>query len=137
MAQYTNFYNIVNEYADLYSTEATVSNPYSIIVNLNSRRLSLLSNGTVKSSYPVAIGKPSTPSPKGTFRIKNKAMNPGGPFGARWLGITAPNGSYGIHGTNNPSSIGLSVSNGCIRMQNKDVIELYDIVPIGTKVSIY
>lgn len=122
---------------ELYTTQETQASNYSIIVNLNSRRLSLLVNGTVKSSYPVAIGKAATPTPKGSFRIKNKALNPGGPFGARWLGITAPNGSYGIHGTNNPSSIGLAVSNGCIRMHNKDVIELYNIVPIGTIVTIY
>lgn len=63
-------------------------------------------------------------------------MNPGGPFGTRWLGLSAPYGDYGIHGTNNPSSIGKSVSNGCIRMFNNDVIELSNLVPIGTSVTI-
>lgn len=146
MYQYPNNYNIPYKNSDstkvelareLSFTESTVVSQYSISINLNSRSLSLLVNGNIKSKYPIAIGKATTPSPKGTFRIKNKAMNPGGPFGARWLGLTAPNGSYGIHGTNNPSSIGLSASNGCIRMHNKDVIELYNIVPIGTTVSIY
>lgn len=146
MYQYPNNYDIPYKNSDttkvelarkLSFTESTVVNQYSISINLNSRSLSLLVNGSIKSKYPIAIGKATTPSPKGTFRIKNKAMNPGGPFGARWLGLTAPNGSYGIHGTNNPSSIGHAASNGCIRMHNKDVIELYNIVPIGTTVSIY
>ncbi|KQB76707.1 hypothetical protein AK964_21985, partial [Clostridium butyricum] len=83
-----------------------------------------------------AVGKPSTPTPKGTFKIINRAVNPGGPFGARWLGLNIPYGDYGIHGTNNPSSIGKSVSNGCIRMFNNQVIELSNLVPIGTTVTI-
>jgi hypothetical protein len=45
-----------------------------------------------------SIGKPSTPTPRGTFKIINRAVNPGGPFGARWLGLSAPGGDYSIHG---------------------------------------
>jgi len=109
---------------------------YSITVNTGARTLTLYKDGSVYKTYPVAVGKPATPTPKGTFKIKNKAINPGGPFGARWLGLTAPGGSYGIHGTNNPSSIGKAVSNVCIRMYNKDVIELSNLVSIGTTVKI-
>lgn len=107
---------------------------YSILVNTTNKTLTLYSNGQIKKTYPVAVGKPSTPTPKGTFTIKNKAPNPGGPFGVRWMGLTAPH--IGIHGTNNPASIGTAASAGCIRMHNKDVIELYNIVPIGTAVTI-
>jgi lipoprotein-anchoring transpeptidase ErfK/SrfK len=96
----------------------------------------LLKDGKVYKAYPVAVGKASTPTPKGTFKIKNKQVNPGGPFGVRWLGLSAPNGSYGIHGTNNPASIGKNVSNGCIRMHNKDVTELFNLVSVGTTVNI-
>lgn len=109
---------------------------YSIQIDTNNHTLTLFKNGTIYRVYPVAVGKPSTPTPKGHFRIKNKATNPGGPFGARWLGLTAPGGSYGIHGTNNPSSIGKNISNGCIRLYNKDVIELSSLVPIHTEVVI-
>ena len=109
---------------------------YSILVDTSNHTLTLLRNGTPYKVYPVAVGKASTPTPKGHFRIKNKAFNPGGPFGARWLGLTAPGGSYGIHGTNNPSSIGKDISNGCIRLNNKDVIELSNLVPINTEVVI-
>ena len=80
------------------------------------------------------MGKPLTPTPKGDFTIINKAMNPRGPYGTRWMGLSKPH--IGIHGTNNPASIGKAVSHGCIRMMNKDVEELFDLVEIGTRVSI-
>lgn len=109
---------------------------YSITINTQAHTLTLFRDNKVYKTYRVAVGKPSTPTPKGTFKIVNRAINPGGPFGARWLGLNAPNGDYGIHGTNNPSSIGKSVSNGCIRMYNNQVIELSSLVSIGTIVRI-
>ncbi|MDF2485945.1 MAG: hypothetical protein K0R46_2113 [Herbinix sp.] len=112
------------------------SQTFSIAINTKQHSLTLYKNGVLYKTYPVAVGKASTPTPIGTFRIKNKAINPGGPFGSRWLGITAPGGSYGIHGTNNPSSIGNNRSNGCIRMHNQDVIELSNLVTVGTIVKI-
>lgn len=110
---------------------------YSISINVEKHTLTLYKHHEIYKSYKVAVGKPSTPTPKGKFKIINKAINPGGPFGARWLGLDAPNGDYGIHGTNTPSSIGKNVSNGCVRMHNKDVIELAKLVNIGTPVTIY
>lgn len=109
---------------------------YKIIVDLDDKILYLYKNNILIETYPICIGKPSTPSPKGTFKIINKAINPGGPFGIRWLGLNAPFGDYGIHGTNNPSSIGKELSNGCIRLNNKDIFELSNIVPINTDVII-
>jgi lipoprotein-anchoring transpeptidase ErfK/SrfK len=125
------FSNYLNEY--LYRFPKPV---YSITINVNARTLTLFRNGKWYKSYKVAVGKPSTPTPRGTFKIVEKAINPGGPFGVRWLGLSAPGGDYGIHGTNNPSSIGKAVSNGCVRMYNKDVLELANTVPIGTVVKI-
>ncbi|MCX7747615.1 MAG: L,D-transpeptidase [Clostridia bacterium] len=119
-------------YSYMMMTRAT----YSITVNTSAKTLSLYRDGSLFKTYPVAIGAPSTPTPKGSFRVKNKAANPGGPFGARWLGLNAPGGGYGIHGTNNPSSIGKAVSHGCVRMYNKDIIEVYNLVPVGTPVKI-
>jgi lipoprotein-anchoring transpeptidase ErfK/SrfK len=109
---------------------------YIINIDTAAKVLTLLKDGKWFKSYPVAVGKPSTHSPKGTFKIINKALNPGGPFGARWMGLSAPGGSYGIHGTNNPDSIGKEASSGCIRMYNNHVIELYNLVSIGTTVKI-
>ncbi|SMB91054.1 L,D-transpeptidase catalytic domain [Desulfonispora thiosulfatigenes DSM 11270] len=107
---------------------------YSITINTTARTLTVHKNGAWYRSYPVAVGKASTPTPKGTFTIVNKAINPGGPFGARWLGLSKPH--YGIHGTNNPSSIGKAVSNGCVRMYNNNVIELASFIPLRTVVNI-
>lgn len=110
------------------------SKQYKILIDKNNFNLKLLKNNSVISTYPIAIGKPSTPTPIGKFKIINKAYKPGGPFGERWLGLSIP--GYGIHGTNNPASIGKAVSNGCIRTFNKNIIELYNIVPLGTEVEI-
>ncbi len=111
-------------------------NPYSIIVNTSNHTLTLYQNGKPVKQYPVAVGKASTPTPKGSYKIINKELHPGGAFGVRWLGLNIPKGGYGIHGTNNPGSIGKSISHGCIRMYNNDVIELSNLVPIGTPVTI-
>ena len=62
------------------------------------------------------------------------AGGPGNPLGARalYLGGTV----YRIHGTNQPQTIGTAVSSGCFRLVNPDVIDLYDRIPIGTKVIV-
>jgi lipoprotein-anchoring transpeptidase ErfK/SrfK len=135
MLNYPN-YNPFNYMTDIKFSE-TDNDTYSIVISLANHTLTLFKNGTVHKVYPVAVGKASTPTPKGTFKIVNRELHPGGPFGVRWLGLNAPNGNYGIHGTNNPSSIGKNVSDGCIRMYNKDVLELSNLVPIGTTVKIY
>ncbi len=109
--------------------------PYLLTISLNAKTLSFYRQGIFVKTYPVAIGKPSTPSPQGTFTIVNKVFNPGGPYGTRWMGLSAR--GYGIHGTNNPISIGTRASNGCIRMYNQDVNELYSQVLVGTTVKIY
>jgi lipoprotein-anchoring transpeptidase ErfK/SrfK len=62
------------------------------------------------------------------------AGGPGNPLGARalYLGNTV----YRIHGTNQPQTIGTAVSSGCFRLVNADVIDLYDRIPVGTKVIV-
>lgn len=107
---------------------------YRIIVVLSDFMLHLLDDDIVIHSYPVGIGRMVTATPVGEFTIINKQPNPGGPFGAFWMGLSKPH--YGIHGNNDPSSIGGLVSHGCIRMYNKDVVALSQIVPIGTRVTI-
>ncbi len=109
--------------------------PMSIVISTASKSLSVYRQGRLVKTYPVAIGKPSTPTPLGAFTIVNKQLNPGGPFGTRWMGLSQPH--YGIHGTNNPSSIGTAASNGCIRMFNSDVEELFSMTGVGTEVRIY
>jgi LysM repeat protein len=101
--------------------------------------------------YPVAIGKTNS-TPEGTFIVKNKMVSPpyqpqhkpksehrdsgaaDNPLGTRWIDI---GNHYGIHGTIDPASIGSDVSEGCIRMHNKEVEELYDLmVQGGSKVIV-
>jgi len=107
---------------------------YRIIVDLSDRTLYLLDGDIVVRAFPVGIGKILTQTPSGEYTIINKQAHPGGPFGAFWMGLSRPH--YGIHGTNDPSSIGREVSHGCIRMYNEDVLLLASLVPIGTRVTI-
>jgi len=114
---------------------------YSIRVDLSDRRLTLFRDNRVVRVFPVGVGKLATQTPRGDFRIINKVPYPnsyrGGPltvYGTFWMGLNKR--GYGIHGTNNPASIGKYVSKGCIRMHNRDVEELARLVPIGTPVTI-
>jgi hypothetical protein len=120
----------------------------SITVNLPSRTLSLLDNGKLVKVYSVAIGSSATPTPQGEFKIYDKEVNPiwyppgkgynvasgpDNPLGYRWLEFAT---NYGIHGTNHPESIGSVISNGCIRMNENDVEELFKQVTLGTPVTV-
>ena len=117
-------------------TDFNKGNGDLIIVELNASRLTFYQNGVKVKSYVIASGKPSTPSPVGEWHVIDKGVNWGSGFGARWMGLNVPWGRYGIHGTNNPRSIGSRASHGCIRMFNRDVCELYKMVEIGTPVHI-
>lgn len=116
--------------------EKLVQGEWRIEINLEKKMLTLYLDGQVYKEYPCAIGKEATKTPVGEWRIIQKGTHWGGGFGTRWLGLNVPWGIYGIHGTNNPSSIGAAASAGCIRMQNKDVEELYPLIDIGTRVSV-
>ena len=118
-----------------------------ILVSIPDHKLALLVDGHVKAMYPVAVGKVSTPSPIGDFTIISHVPNPtyshkgrvvgpgpGNPVGTRWMGLSQR--GYGIHGTNEPGSIGKSVSHGCIRMERKDLEQLFAAVGIGDAVEI-
>ena len=119
-----------------------------IVINVPAKRLSLIEGGTLVRAYPVAVGRPWTPTPRGQFRILQKAKDPtwapkgrrpvppgpGNPLGHRWMRIS-PDG-YGIHATNEPESIGQARSHGCIRMSREDAEDLFDRVVLGTPVEI-
>lgn len=118
-----------------------------IVISLEDRKLALVENGEVKKIYTVAVGKPSTPSPEGAFTIQRRVVNPvyhhegktvlpgpGNPVGTRWMGLSKP--GYGIHGTNQPKSIGKAASHGCIRMAKADLEEFYKLVAVGDTVRL-
>jgi len=121
---------------------------FSVVVNKAQNTLTLKSNGEVFKVYNVSTGKDTSITPSGDFKVVNKLVNPvwytaneaipaGDPrniLGTRWLGLDKS--GYGIHGTTQPQSIGKSVTAGCVRMYNREVEELFDILPVGTEVTI-
>lgn len=106
------------------------------MIKLNSRILELYSDDEVYKRYRIAVGKSSTPSPVGEWLIVYKSYSDKQIFGTRWMGLNVPWGSYGIHGTNRPWSIGQFASQGCIRLRKADIEELFEWVPIKTQVKI-
>jgi L,D-transpeptidase ErfK/SrfK len=131
------------------AAKQTTAMASKLVINIPSFTLSLIEGDKVVKRYPVAVGKPSAPTPVGDYKIINKVVNPtwyppdgstpvlpgpNNPLGQRWLGFL-PTG-YGIHGNNNPSSIGKAVSLGCVRMHNADVEELFTLIPVGTELSV-
>lgn len=108
--------------------------PYTIQISVKKRKLTLYHYGRLAKIYPIAVGKMLTNTPTGEYIIVNRQYNPGGPFGVLWMSLSKH--GYGIHGTNDPSSIGKAVSHGCVRMYNRDVLQLADLVPNGTRVII-
>jgi lipoprotein-anchoring transpeptidase ErfK/SrfK len=128
--------------------QAPVLSGRLIVVSIPDRKLVLMEDGAVKQVYPVAVGKPSTPSPAGQFTIVRRvsdptyshhgkvvAPGPKSPVGSRWMGLSAK--GYGIHGTNEPGSIGKAASHGCIRMGKANLEELYSLVQVGDSVEIH
>lgn len=128
-----------------------------IIINKTYNKLAYYQDRKFVGMYSVATGRKDSYTPEGTFKIAQKIVNrpyyagriPGGdprnPLGNRWLGIAVPKkgkpaswgGVYGIHGNNNPKSIGKYVSGGCIRMYDADIEkELYPKVLMNTPVKI-
>ncbi|MDD2202394.1 MAG: peptidoglycan-binding protein [Firmicutes bacterium] len=107
----------------------------ALLIDTSNLTITLLEDGLPLKQYRVGIGKPATPTPVGQFKVVDKAAWAGG-FGTRWMGLNVPWGKYGIHGTNKPWTVSQRKSGGCIRMLNRDIEELYPMVPVGTPVVI-
>ena len=137
----------------IFSSSATISDAASkqlIIINSKYNTLNFYENNILVKKFKCATGKASTPTPQRKTTIVNKIKNrpyyklgiPGGdprnPLGKRWMGLNmyGYGTTYGIHGTNNESSIGKNVSGGCIRMYNKDVEWLFNRIRVGATVII-
>ena len=127
-----------------------------IVIDQSQHRLTLERFGHPTVTFPVAVGQPAYPTPDGHFTIISKVENPtwvpppdapwaqgavpippgpGNPLGTRWMGLSSP--GVGIHGTDDPASIGYSVSHGCIRMQIPDAERLFGMVSVGMSVYIH
>lgn len=132
-----------------------------VVLNVPEAQVYLVRGGHLVKEYPVAVSHPSTPTWVGTTRVVNKQRNPtwyvplsiqremeekgqrviksmppgpANPLGPRWIGIW--NGSFGLHGTNNPASIKQYASHGCVRFRAGDIRDLFDRVSVGTPVRI-
>lgn len=117
-----------------------------VIVNKDSRKVAYYQNGKLVNSFRCAIGKASTPTPNGSFKIINKQINrpyykdniPGGslanPLGKYFMQLTTS--GYALHCNLNKSTEGKAVSNGCVRMYEKDAGWLYNNTSVGTRVII-
>jgi lipoprotein-anchoring transpeptidase ErfK/SrfK len=134
----------------------TTEPPGTIIISTAERHLYLVQPGGRALRYGIGVGRDGfqwqgllniskkaewpdwTPPPEMIARQpylpRFMAGGPGNPLGARamYLGATV----YRIHGTNRPDTIGTKVSSGCFRLVNTDVADLYDRVPVGTKVVV-
>lgn len=139
----------------LLSLTVTASNQArEIVINIPEFTLYLYENDIELRKYEIGVGHQVQPSVIGKTEVINLVVDPtfyptlwwergvepvppgpDNPVGTRWIGLGFP--SYGIHGTNEPDSIGRAVSAGCIRMHNEDVEELMGLISIGTPVSIW
>jgi len=145
---------------DLKSTAINAGQPltiidglsFNVLIDLSERKLYFKSGDKVIKRYGVCVGKPETPTPDGSYNVTEKEVDPvwfstaetggkgeipgGDPrneLGKRWIGFKP---SYGVHGTIFPKSIGKAESHGCVRMLNENVMELYDLVSVGTPIKI-
>lgn len=107
-----------------------------LLVDTFKLTLTLLSNGEPVRKYPVAAGRPGSETPVGTWKVIDKSDEPAPGTGTHWLGLNVPCGNFGVHGTDNPWSIGTYASGGCVRLHNAHIQEIYPLVPLGTRVII-
>jgi len=140
---------------DVSTQQLADKNPWYIVINRPAFKLTVYERLRPKKTYTVAVGRAGLETPAGLYHVQDKQVNPSwhvpkspwagdlagkvippgpdDPIKARWLGIF--NGA-GIHGTDEPSSLGSAASHGCIRMTIPDVIEVYKEVPLGAPVYI-
>ena len=119
-----------------------------IVIDRSARRLTLYRDGRPVLSTSIAVGAAGTPTPIGNYYVNQRLIptDPKGPYGPAAVGISAfsnvltgwaQGGPIGIHGTNEPWSIGHTDSNGCIRLPNRAIRRLFKEVLMGTPVIIH
>ena len=120
-----------------------------IVINIPSTTLYLYQGDELIKEYRITVGRIDALTPIGNFKVINKMINPTwyppdgrnpippGPeneLGTRWIGIDKSH--YGIHGTIKPQEIGKATSDGCVRLKNEDIEELYPLFSLKTPVEI-
>ncbi|MGK7931277.1 MAG: L,D-transpeptidase [Microcystaceae cyanobacterium] len=123
-----------------------------LVLSLQEKKVYAYQNSQLLKSFPVAIGKKGWETPKGNFKVlqlvkdpvwqnpwngKISPPGPNSPLGERWIGFWTDGKNYiGFHGTPGEHLIGQAVSHGCVRMRNKDIKELFELVPMGIPVTV-
>jgi lipoprotein-anchoring transpeptidase ErfK/SrfK len=121
-------------------------------LKLGERRVYVYDRDQVATSFPVAIGRAGWETPVGTYKVIQMLHNPvwqhpftgalvppgpENPLGARWIGFWTDGTNYiGFHGTPNEETVGRPASHGCVRMYNRDVVRLFEMVRVGTPVEV-
>jgi len=138
--------------ANRYLPSPNVVAKVHLIIRLSDRRVYVYDRDKITTSFPIAIGRSGWETPTGKFQVIEKIVAPAwqnpftgevappgvdNPLGSRWIGFWTDSANYiGFHGTPNPESVGTSASHGCIRMYDKDVISLFEMVRVGTPVEV-
>jgi len=128
-------------------THTTMQPSHLVLVSIPDRKLAVVENGRILRTFSVAVGSVNSPSPAGKFRVVARLKDPtyyhpgvvippgpDNPIGPRWVGLDKK--GFGIHGTNEPRSIGKAASHGCIRLRNREVVEFFRLVNVGDVVKI-
>lgn len=130
------------------ATEQTVR----LKLSLSDRKVYVYRGESIEATYPVAVGKAGWETPTGEFKVISQINQPGwtnpftdevvppgpeNPLGDRWIGFwTDGTNTIGFHGTPNRESVGRAASHGCVRMYNEDIRKLFEIVALGTPVTV-
>lgn len=131
---------------------ATTEQTVRLRLSLSDRKVYVYRGETIEATYPVAVGKAGWETPTGEFKVITQINQPGwtnpftdevmppgpdNPLGDRWIGFwTDGNNTIGFHGTPNRESVGRAASHGCVRMYNEDIRKLFEIVALGTPVTV-
>ena len=138
---------------------SVLAHQYKITVELAAHKITVTNGSSVVMSEPIGVGKDATPTPNGRYYIKELirpcypdakgvcVANDNGPYGPFAYGLSGfspvlddyngkGEGTIGIHGTDNPDSVGKDASHGCIRMRNDAIRQLAKILPLGTPVIV-
>lgn len=123
-----------------------------LVIRLRDRKVYVYERNQVRATFPIAIGRAGWETPTGEHQILQMIKDPSwqnpfngtvipagpdNPLGTRWIGFWTDGQNYiGFHGTPNENSVGTAASHGCIRMYNRDVVQLFEMVEVGTVVRV-
>jgi L,D-transpeptidase ErfK/SrfK len=124
-----------------------------LVIRLGDRQVYVYEGDTLKASFPIAIGRTGWETPVGVHEVIQMVEDPawenpftgevipGGdrnnPLGRHWIGFWSDGTNLiGFHGTPNEESVGNAASHGCVRMYNRDVRQLFEMVELGTRVTV-